>query len=213
MRQGVLFPDPAADASGTVVYSVPDAELWLDCGFLERARADRLYAVLRSDTDWTQESMVLYGREVAVPRLSAWHGDPQGSYAYSGIRHDPLPWTPVLQELRAAVERRTGCGFNSVLLNWYRDGKDSVSWHADDERELGEHPRIASLSLGAARTFQLKHRTRPELGRLDIELMAGSLLWMGGRCQRCWLHQVPKRRGLTEGRINLTFRSVRGAAS
>jgi alkylated DNA repair dioxygenase AlkB len=153
---------------------------------------------------------MMFGREVTAPRLTAWFGDPHASYVYSGVRHDPVPWTPTLADLRARVERATEHAFNSVLLNFYRDGEDSVSWHSDDEPELGAQPVIASLSLGATRVFQLKHKRRADLARVDIELSHGSLLLMSGNCQSHWKHQIPKRRGRTRPgpRINLTFRRV-----
>ena len=152
----------------------------------------------------------MYGREVASPRLTAWFGDPRAAYAYSGVEHEPIAWTPTLADLRSRVEHAADVSFNSVLLNLYRDGMDSVAWHSDDEPELGRRPVIASLSLGAARVFQLKHKHRPDVDRVDIDLPHGSLLTMAGDCQRCWKHQIPKRRGADRPgpRINLTFRRV-----
>jgi alkylated DNA repair dioxygenase AlkB len=123
--------------------------------------------------------------------------------------HRALPWTQALQELRQKAERATKASFNSVLLNLYRDGNDSVGWHADDEPQLGARPQIASLSLGARRTFQLKHRHEMSQPRLDLQLESGSLLWLGGDCQSHWQHQLPKRRGVQHARINLTFRWIR----
>ena len=190
---------------------LPDAELSLWPSFLPARRADRVHAELRDRTPWQEESLVMFGREVKAPRLTAWYGDPGRSYVYSGIRHEPIAWTPLLAELRDAVAARVGRRFNSVLLNYYRDGRDSVAWHADDERELGPEPVIASLSVGAPRVFQLKHATRGDLPRVDLTLGHGSLLLMGGACQRRWRHRIPKRRaGSVGGRVNLTFREILG---
>lgn len=151
----------------------------------------------------------MYGRELLSPRLTAWYGDPGGEYSYSGVSHTPLAWTAPLLRLKHQVELATEAKFNSALLNLYRDGNDSVAWHSDDERELGPRPQIASLSLGAQRTFSLKHKARRDLPRVDLELTHGSLLWMGGTCQQHWLHQIPKRKRVTEPRINVTFRWIR----
>lgn len=187
---------------------LPDAELLHDPHFLDAAQSQQFFETLQAEVDWEQEELLMFGRLIPAPRLTAWYGDPGASYRYSGIDHEPLPWLLPLAAIRARLRERLGLDFNSVLCNLYRDGQDSVSWHADDERGLGPRPQIASVSLGATRVFQLKHRQRKDLGRVDLELAAGSLLVMGGRCQRHWLHQVPKRRGLQAPRINLTFRQV-----
>lgn len=207
MRQGDLF----FEGDEVEVFDLPDADVCLRRHFLDVAEADRFFAALRDETAWEQETAVLYGREVSAPRLTAWHGDHGASYVYSGVRHDPLPWTSMLSEVRRRITDATGHAFNSVLLNYYRDGHDSVSWHADDEPELGHAPRIASLSLGAPRVFQMKHKDRADIPHVDIELEHGSLLVMAGDCQRSWKHQLPKRKGRDAPgpRINLTFRSVR----
>ena len=148
----------------------------------------------------------MFGRIVPAPRLEAWYGDPEAAYSYSGLAHDPMPWTADLQAIRMAAERASGARFNSVLANLYRDGSDSNGWHADDEPELGETPAIASLSLGATRRFLFRHRASGE--RVEIQLEAGTLLIMRGAVQQCWQHSVPKQRTVQAARINLTFRSV-----
>jgi alkylated DNA repair dioxygenase AlkB len=209
MRQGDLFPvdDPAADAVRRV--ELPDAELFLFPRLLSPQAAAAAFAALRRDVDFEQEVIAMYGRAVAAPRLTAWYGDPGCTYRYSGVLHQPRRWMPTLNDLRTRVEAATGQRFNGALVNYYRDGMDSVSWHSDDESDLVADAVIASLSLGAARVFQLRHKTRTELRRVDIELPPGSLLVMGGVCQRHWQHQLPKRKNLRAGRINLTFRQVR----
>jgi len=178
------------------VFLYPDA--------LRQADADRLFAELRGGIEWRQEVATLMGRRVAIPRLTAWHG--AAGYVYSGIRMTPAPWTPPLLELKGLAEALAGQAFDSVLLNLYRDGRDSVSWHADNEPGLGRDPVIASLSLGAVRRFQLKHRRLPE--RLTLDLPHGSCLIMAGATQHHWLHQLPKTTRPVGPRINLTFRRM-----
>jgi alkylated DNA repair dioxygenase AlkB len=176
------------------------------------ATADAWFARLRAETPWSQERIRMFGRESPVPRLVAWFADPGCHYSYSGISHRAAPWTPLLREIKAGVEQRVGTRFNSVLLNYYRTGQDSMGWHADDERELGKAPVIASVSLGATRTLQLKHRSAVDVERVSLDLLHGSLLVMHPPTQAQWLHQIPKRKRVappTE-RINLTFRFVVG---
>ncbi|MEX2469821.1 MAG: alpha-ketoglutarate-dependent dioxygenase AlkB, partial [Pseudohongiellaceae bacterium] len=167
-------------------------------------RAEALLTTLIDSVPWRQELIRLYGRELPVPRLQCWMGDPHSAYSYSGLSLKPLPWSAPVQKLRTEVEALAGAGFNSVLLNYYRDGRDSVAWHADDEAELGPAPVIASLSLGAARPFHLRHKRTGQRHRLSLP--GGSLLVMGGTLQQHWLHQLPKVKGLEAARINLTFR-------
>ena len=135
-----------------------------------------------------------------------WYGDPDAGYRYSGIDHQPRPWTPELQAIRARVEKQCQCIFNSVLANLYRDGKDSMGCHADDEKELGRNPVIASLSLGDERLFKLHHKNSK--ATLDIILGHGDLLVMAGTLQHHWQHSVPKTKKFKTGRINLTFRRI-----
>ena len=175
--------------------------------FFSAPEADRLLRELRDTTAWRQESIKLYGKTIEVPRLTAWYCDEGTSYIYSRIKNVPLPWTPVLREIKQAVEPPAGVVFNSVLLNRYRTGQDSVSWHADDEPEFGEQPVIASVSFGGTRTFQLKHKKRKGL-KGSVELTHGSLLIMRGGTQANWLHQIPKTPKHVEERLNLTFRTV-----
>ena len=148
----------------------------------------------------------MFGRVVPAPRLEAWYGDEGASYTYSGLAHEPLPWTHELHELRSRVESETGASFNSVLANLYRDGNDSNGWHADDEDELGAEPIIASLSFGTPRRFLLRHRASRET--VELALNPGSLLVMRGLTQQCWQHSIPKQRAVHQARINLTFRRV-----
>lgn len=186
---------------------MPQATVVLREHFLSEREADTLFEALRADIEWEQHKVRLFGREVPSPRLSAWHGDPDAAYRYSGFTHRPRPWTSPLSDLRVAVEREVGTAFNSVLLNRYRDGRDAMGWHADDEPELGPEPVIASVSLGAARRMRFRHRTRKEW-TADLSLGNGSLLVMAGTTQRYWMHSIPRTRKVQEERINLTFRRI-----
>jgi alkylated DNA repair dioxygenase AlkB len=164
-------------------------------------------AGLLGDVPWEEEEIFLHGRMVKSPRLTAWYGDPGASYMYSGVPHEPMEWTPELSAIRELVSSSAQVSFNSVLLNLYRDGSDSVSWHSDDEEELGAEPTIASMSLGATRRFRLRERrTRESLG---LDLADGSLLLMSGASQRDWEHCLTKTKRAVGPRINLTFRVVR----
>ena len=190
------------------ILDLADADVAFYPAFFSRDDADRLLDALRETTAWRQESITLYGKPVAIPRLTAWYADAGAGYTYSGITNVPLPWTPVLLEVKRAVERPAGVIFNSVLLNRYRTGQDSVAWHSDDEKEFGRNPVIASASFGDTRTFQLRHKKRKAL-KASVELTHGSLLIMRGATQHNWLHQIPKTTRDVGERINLTFRVVR----
>lgn len=170
--------------------------------------ADVLLQRLRDECQWRQHEVRIAGRTLPCPRLSAWHGDAGAVYGYSGSRHSPAAWTPALTALREQVEKTTGAHFNSVLANLYRDGRDSMGWHSDDEPELGEHPLIAAVSLGAERRFLLRHRRRKDVQGHALDLAHGSLLLMAGDTQRHWRHSVPKTRRHVAPRISLTFRLV-----
>lgn len=168
------------------------------------------FDLLAAQTLWQQSEIHVYGNSVSIPRLNAWYGDEGAEYAYSGhqlVRH---PWTAALQQLKNKLEVALCCTFNSVLINYYRDGNDSVSWHADDEPELGDKPTIASLSFGATRRFSLKPKpgTSNNHKPLHINLAGGSLLVMRGQTQQFYLHQIAKTQHLVSGRINLTFRTI-----
>lgn len=184
-----------------------DADVSLLTEAFAGPEAWELFRALRQRIEWRQEEVVIFGQRRLVPRLVAWHGEPGASYTYSGTPHRPLPWTPELEEVRRRVQALSGSNFNAVLLNLYRDGRDGMGWHADDEPELGPEPLIASVSLGAVRRFCLRHRRRKGL-RADLSLTHGSLFLMSGATQRHWVHAVPKTAVPTGERINLTFRRV-----
>jgi alkylated DNA repair dioxygenase AlkB len=163
-----------------------------------------VFARLLDETAWRQESVVVYGKRHLQPRLTAWHGE--AGYTYSGLHLAPLPMTPLLAQLRSAVEAATGHRYNSVLLNYYRDGADSMGIHSDDEAELGPHPAIASLSYGATRSFILRHKRTKRT--LKFDLGDGNLLLMAGAVQKNWLHGINKTAKPTGPRLNLTFRYI-----
>jgi len=176
--------------------------LLYDEAFFSPAAADGLFTRLRDTVPWKQE-----GRPPRMfPRLTAWYANPGVSYSYSGVTHQAIPWTPELLDIKQRAEAAAGTSWNSLLLNYYRDGQDSIGFHADDEPELGTNPVIGSISLGAVRRFVLKH---PASGKkIEFDLPHGSLLVMGGTSQHHWRHGVPKTRKPVGPRINLTFRRI-----
>lgn len=173
-----------------------------DPAFFPPDQADSLFAFLRREIPWQQE----IGRGRPFPRLTAWYADAGLVYRYSGVTHRGTGWLPELEKIKRRVEAAAGTPFNSLLLNRYRDGRDSIGLHADDEPELGPNPVVASVSLGAVRQFDLKHKKTRE--KKNYRLAHGSLLVMAGTCQRHWLHGVPKTAVPVGERINLTFRRI-----
>jgi alkylated DNA repair dioxygenase AlkB len=162
---------------------------------------------LLADVPWRQETITLFGQSHPVPRLSAWFGDSRATYSYSGIRHTPLPWSPLLSRIRDRVSTTAHAPFNSVLVNWYRDGHDANGWHADDEPELGPRPVIASLSLGESRSFRFRRRDDHRIVHA-LTLAHGDLLVMKGESQSQWQHTIPRTKKPVAGRLNLTFRQI-----
>lgn len=183
-----------------------DGELYLLQAFYPQAIADNYFNSLRQNLAWQTEQIHIFGRWVEVPRLMAWYGDPGADYRYSGVDHQPLPWTSELQTLRTDVGAVCRLAFNSVLANLYRDGRDSMGCHADNEKELGPNPLIASLSFGETRLLRFRHAHSRTT--LDIELSHGDLLIMAGELQHHWRHELPKTRQAKQARINLTFRRI-----
>lgn len=183
-----------------------------DVAYLPRlalARPDmEVLRQLVAEVAWRSQEIVMWGRRVRQPRLTAWYGDPGRRYAYSGIRLEPLDWTPALRDIKERVETAVGGCFNSVLLNYYRDGSDSIGFHSDDEPELGERPVIASLSLGEERALIFRHKASRQVAPIRLRPASGSLLLMKGDTQRCWRHGVPKESRPCGPRVNLTFRRI-----
>lgn len=184
-----------------------DADVLLYHGVFSAMQQEHLLRSLLHNVPWEQHVIKMYGRSIAAPRLSAWYGDPGAHYSYSGLRLEPLSWTPTLLEIKSVVEALADIVFNSALLNLYRDGRDSVGWHSDAEPELGRNPVIASVSLGAERRFMFQHRKFKT--RLALDLEPGSILLMRGPTQHHWRHQLPKTRKPVGMRVNLTFRIIR----
>jgi alkylated DNA repair dioxygenase AlkB len=156
---------------------------------------------------WKHEPIKIFGKLVMQPRLTAWHGDPDKIYKYSTVTMIPQAWTQDLSKIKSQVEAMANTKFTNALLNLYRNGQDSMGWHADDERELGRNPVIASVSFGETRIFQMRHLQLTDL-KLNIELKNGSLLIMKGETQHHWQHCLPKTKSFNGLRINITFRKI-----
>ena len=156
---------------------------------------------------WEQKQITMYGKQLLTPRLTSWHGDAHKAYAYSGNKFNPLPWTPELLKIKHKIEPLAGVLFNSVLLNYYRDGNDSVAWHSDDETELGGQPVIASVSFGQPRRFDVRNKTDKNI-KYAIMLEEGSMLLMKGDLQQKWEHRIAKSTLPMNSRVNLTFRVI-----
>lgn len=191
-----------------IVLNLPDADIIYYPAFFNHEMADNLYNDLLHSIPWQQDTIKVYGKEHQQPRLTALFGNDGKPYTYSNITMQPHAWNLLLQKIKYQVETVAETQFTSVLLNYYRDGKDSNGWHADNEKELGKNPVIASLSFGSERLFQLKHNNDSQL-KQSIALEHGSLLLMKGTTQHYWKHQIPKTNKPIGGRINLTFRVIR----
>lgn len=209
--------------------AVPGGAFFYADGFFNRAWSDRTLEYLQENDTvdwrtadwraapadiafrniaWRQDSLKMYGKAIPLPRLTSWYGDAGKAYTYSGITSQPNPWNAGLLHLKRRIEECAGTTFNSVLLNWYRDGRDYLSWHADDEKELGRDPVIASANFGATRDFVLR-RNSDHAQKITLPLKHGTLLVMKGSLQHHWQHQVPKRTNVTGSRFNLTFRDIK----
>ncbi|WP_438961953.1 alpha-ketoglutarate-dependent dioxygenase AlkB family protein [Nonlabens sp.] len=186
---------------------IPDGEVWYDGGFYAFAKAHKLQTQLLQETPWRQNKITVFGKEYDEPRLTQLYGDTGISYGYSGITYNALPWTATLKSIKEDVEKAAGTTFNICLVNRYRDGQDSNGWHADNEKELGQNPIIASITLGQERFFHLKHNENKEW-RFKFLLEHGSLLVMAGATQHTYKHQIPKTKRTISERINLTFRKI-----
>jgi alkylated DNA repair dioxygenase AlkB len=189
-------------------FNLPNADIEYYPNFFESNRANELFEKLKNEIPWQQDDITVFGKTYSQPRLTALFGNEGKPYAYSNIVMQPNPWNPLLQLIKDEIEEVSKANFTTVLLNLYRDGKDSNGWHADNEKELGQNPVIASLSLGAERSFHLRHNTIKEQ-KIKINLEHGSLLLMKGETQHFWKHQIPKTAKIIEPRINLTFRIIK----
>lgn len=193
--------------SQPIVLDLQNAEIIYYPNFYDKNESDLIFDQLTDEIPWQQDDIRVFGKNYPQPRLTALYGNNGKSYSYSNITMLPHPWNPLLQKLKSSVESVSETKFTTVLLNQYRDGKDSNGWHADNEKELGINPIIASLSFGTERVFQLKHNTIPNL-KQNILLEHGSLLLMKGATQHFWKHQIPKTSKKIGSRINLTFRVI-----
>ena len=190
--------------------SLPDADIEYTPDFIDQHEAIALYEELVADLDWRQEVIKVYGKSHPTPRLSCWMGETGLPYGYSQTAMEAMPWSATILNMKQALEVSTKTVFNSVLINYYRDGRDSVGWHSDDEPEFGKNPLIASVSLGASRDFHLRHKQHKLTHKMPLN--NGSLLIMKGPTRHYWQHHIPKR-AHAQGRVNLTFRTFKAAGS
>ncbi len=189
-------------------FNLPQAELIYYPAFFNGSESDQLYRTLHKNTLWQQDDITVFGKTYPQPRLTALYGTDNNTYTYSNITMYPKAFTKELLYIKHKIEATVRQSFNTVLLNYYRSGSDSNGWHADNEKELGTNPVIASLSFGAERYFHFKHR-KLKTQRHKLLLHHGSLLIMKGEMQHYWLHQIAKTKQPVDGRINLTFRSIK----
>jgi len=175
--------------------------------FIDKSASVRLMIRLQQEISWKQETIRIFGKSYLTPRLTAWYGEAGKLYSYSGLKLSPNPCTDSLLEIKSLIEDSVKLSFNSVLLNWYRGGNDSMGWHADDEKELGINPEIASLSLGETRTFRFRYK-KNHRNSFGLPLENGSLLLMAGEIQHYWQHSLPRTAKRSCDRLNLTFRNI-----
>ena len=185
-------------------FALQGAKSWQDVDFRQTEK-EQLQSILFENIQWQHNQIQLFGKKIYEPRFSAWYGNK--AYTYSGVERRPTSWTPVLLQIKNKIEQVSGERFNAVLLNWYRDGLDSMGMHADDEKELGKYPTIASVSFGAEREFRLQ-RKKNKAHQIKLQLTNSSLLVMKGGLQHHWKHGIPKQKRIKEPRVNLTFRKI-----
>ena len=190
--------------------NVPDASIFYYPQFFSKQKSNFYLNRFIDSVQWKQNTIKMYGKESLVPRLEAWYGEPGKNYSYSGIMMQPISWTSELLEIKKEIEKVSKTVFNSVLINYYRNGNDRVAWHSDDEKELGKNPVIGSISLGAERNFKLRHKDyKINSLRNNIILKHGSFLLMKGPTQHNWMHEIPRTAKPIGPRINLTFRVIK----
>ena len=206
MNQPSLF-DNEPDTPTRQTFALGDSEIQYVANAFTAREADRLLQSLLDAIPWRTATMTIAGQKRPLPRLQCWMADQGRSYSYSGLKLSPHPWNPDVLRIKARLEQLCEHSFNSVLLNYYRDGSDSVSWHADDETELGPNPIVASVSLGAERTLEFKPKFNLTTPKKQIVLGNGSILIMGKTIQNNWLHKLPKISETIDPRISLTFRN------
>jgi len=185
-----------------------DGETRYFSGFFQTDEANQFFTKLKNQIEWKQEPIKIFGKEIMQPRLTALYGNSEKPYGYSGIIMQPVAWTDFLLQMKNKVEEEAKTNFTHVLLNYYRDGKDSMGWHRDNEAVLGPNPTIASVSFGETREFQIRHHIEKKF-KVKLPLDHGSLLIMSESSQHYWEHQIPKTAKLLGPRINLTFRKIK----
>jgi len=206
-----VFNQPNLFSTDQVVktkFNLPGADVILFENFFSIEESNALYTSLLNNTDWEQDQMTIYGKQVDLPRLTAWYGDTDLGVDYVGKKTNFRSWTNELLKIKHRIEQEVDVKFTRCLLNYYRDGKDSVDWHQDYETNQRTNTVIGSVTFGATRTFMLKHATRKDLKRIEIPLVHGSLLLMKGATQENWKHKIPKTVKPILPRINLTFRWI-----
>jgi alkylated DNA repair dioxygenase AlkB len=185
-----------------------DGEVNYHGKLMQQAEADLFFHGLMSDIPWENDQHIIFGKRIVTKRKMAWFGDEAFAYTYSQVTRIALPWTNTLRDLKSLVEKISGETYNSCLLNLYHVGEEGMGWHSDDEKELKKDGAIASLSFGAERKFQFKHRRTGD--QVDVFLEHGSMLIMKGTVQTHWLHRLPPTKKVLKPRINLTFRTIVG---
>ncbi len=212
-----LFSDVKIPAE---IIKLQQAQLFFFENFWLKDEVEAYFKTLKAELQWQQGEIKIFGKNILEPRLTAWYGDVGKDYTYSGVKREPLEWHPLLKQIKSDIENASlllksrkpsemilNLEFNSVLCNYYRNGNDSMGYHADNEKELGTNPIIASVNFGETRRFLLKHRTEKNL-KYEIFLSSGSVLIMAGEMQHYWLHAIPKSTQNLLPRINLTFRNI-----
>jgi alkylated DNA repair dioxygenase AlkB len=184
-----------------------DGEAFYLPEFFSKNESAQLFIELKNEIEWKHEPIFIFGKKVMQPRLTALYGDPLIPYGYSGIEMNAKPFNKTLLHIKNKIESFANHEFTHVLLNYYRNGQDSMGWHRDNERSLGKMPVIGSVSFGVSRDFQLRNYVNKKL-KTNLTLESGSLLIMKGKSQECWEHQIPKSKKVLEERINLTFRKI-----
>lgn len=203
--QGNLFDLQGPKETGII--KLCHAELNYLPAFFTKMESDRLMTTLLEEIEWKQDEISMYGKRINLPRLSAWYGENEKSYTYSGIKLEPKPWIGCLLDIKSRIELEANVKFSSVLLNRYRNGQDYVGWHSDSEKELGTNPVIGSVNFGATRKFQFRMAS-DKTEKFELDLKHGTLLIMQGQTQHYWQHQIPKTTTKIGERINLTFRVI-----
>jgi alkylated DNA repair dioxygenase AlkB len=186
---------------------IPETVLQYIPGLFSNSESELFMEKLKHSVPWEQRTVSMYGKQIITPRLTAWYGDDRKSYNYSGNHFQPMPWTEDLLAIRERIRPFADTRFNSVLLNYYRDGNDSVAWHSDNEKELGPQPVIGSVSFGAVRAFDIRKKNDHHT-KFSVRLESGSLLIMKGDLQQNWEHRIAKSGTPMGARINLTFRVI-----